>query len=111
MLLPTSGWVCVWRTPKEVYNPECLVSTVKHRGGSVMILIAISWYSAGPVITLHSRFTVSDYVDIQGNCVHPTVQIFPNDNSIFQGDNSSIHNAKNVQFWFQEHEDALQHLP
>jgi hypothetical protein len=26
----TSGRVYVWRTPKEAYNPECLVPTVKH---------------------------------------------------------------------------------
>jgi hypothetical protein len=26
----------LWITPKEAYNPECLVPTVKHRVGSVM---------------------------------------------------------------------------
>jgi hypothetical protein len=36
MLLPTSGRVYVWRTPKEAYNPECLVPTVKHGGNSMM---------------------------------------------------------------------------
>jgi hypothetical protein len=34
---PTSGRVYVWRTPKEAYNPECLVPTLKHGGGSVMV--------------------------------------------------------------------------
>ena len=29
--------VYVWRTPKEAYNPDCLVPTVKLEGGSVMI--------------------------------------------------------------------------
>jgi hypothetical protein len=29
-LFPTSGRVYVWRTPKEAYNPEYLVSTTKH---------------------------------------------------------------------------------
>jgi hypothetical protein len=29
-LLPTSERVYVWRTPKETYNPEWLVPTVKH---------------------------------------------------------------------------------
>ena len=29
-MLPTSGRVYVWTSPKEAYNPECLVPTVKH---------------------------------------------------------------------------------
>jgi transposase len=41
-LFPTSGRV--WRTPKEAYNPECLVPTVK-RGGSMMVWAAESWYN------------------------------------------------------------------
>jgi hypothetical protein len=36
-LFPTSGRVYVYRTYKEAYNPECLVPTVKHGGGAVMI--------------------------------------------------------------------------
>jgi hypothetical protein len=44
-LFPMSGRVYVWRTPKEAYNPECLVPTVKHGGGSVMVWAAISWYN------------------------------------------------------------------
>jgi transposase len=42
MLFPTAGRVYIWRTPKEAYNLECLVPTVKHGGGSVMIWAAIS---------------------------------------------------------------------
>jgi hypothetical protein len=45
MLFPTSGRVYVWRTPKEAYNPECLVPTVKHGRGSITVWAAISWYS------------------------------------------------------------------
>jgi hypothetical protein len=44
-LFPTSRGVYVWRTPKEAYNPACLVPTVKHGGGSVVVWAAISWYS------------------------------------------------------------------
>ena len=51
-LFPTSG-----RTPKEACNPECLVPTVKHGGGSVMIWAAISWCSAGLISTLNGRTT------------------------------------------------------
>jgi hypothetical protein len=52
-LFPTSGCVYVWKTPKEAYNLECRVPTVKHGSGSIMIWAALSWYSAGPTITLN----------------------------------------------------------
>ena len=41
-LFPPSGQVHVWTSPKEAYNPECLVPTVKHGARSVMIWAAIS---------------------------------------------------------------------
>jgi hypothetical protein len=37
--------------------------------------------------------------------------LFPDNDAIFQYDNSSINTGRNVQFWFQGHEDALQHFP
>jgi hypothetical protein len=37
---------------------------VKHGGGSVTIWATISWYSAGPIITLKRRLTSSDYVGV-----------------------------------------------
>ena len=77
-----------------------------------MIWAAISWYSAGPVITLNGQITVSDYMDILGNDMHPVVQqLFPNSDVVFQDDISPIRTAESVQSWFGEHEDALHHLP
>jgi hypothetical protein len=94
MLFLTSGWVYVWRMPKEACNPESLVPTVKCGGGSVMIWATISWYSAGAVITLNDQITASDYVDILGNQVHPVVQKFPNNDAIFQDESLPIHTAR-----------------
>jgi hypothetical protein len=37
--------------------------------------------------------------------------MFPKNDTIFQNDNSPIHTVRSVQSWFEEHEDALQHLP
>ena len=51
-------------------------------------------------------------MDILGKQVHSMVQIlFPNNDAIFQDDNLPIHTASSVQSWFEEHEDAPQHLP
>jgi hypothetical protein len=74
--------------PKEAYNPARLVPTVKHGGGSVMIWAAISWHSAGPIITLIGRIAASDYADSLGSQVHPVVQMFPNNDAVFQDDSS-----------------------
>jgi hypothetical protein len=76
MLFPISGRVYVCRTAREAYNLECLIPTVKHGGGSVMVWAVILWYSVGPVITLHGRFTAREYMDRLGNQVHPMIRHF-----------------------------------
>jgi len=60
MMFPTSGQVYVCRMPKEAYIHESLVPIVKHEGRSVMILAAISLYSAAPITTLNGQITASD---------------------------------------------------
>lgn len=111
-LFPTSGRVYVWRTPSQAYDTDCLLPRVKHGGGSVMIWAAISWYSTGPMVTLHGRITAKDYVTILGDQVHPMVQyLFPNGDAVFQDDRAPVHTAHIVQDWFCEHEDELSHLP
>jgi len=59
-----------------------------------MIWVAISWYSAGALITLNGQITASDYMDILGNQVHPMVQMFPNNDAVFQDDSSPIRTAR-----------------
>jgi len=59
-VFPTSGPVYVWRAAQEAYTAACLVPTVKHADGSVTIWAAISWYSAGPVITVSGRIAARD---------------------------------------------------
>jgi hypothetical protein len=82
----------IWRTPKEAYNPECLVSTVKRGGGgSIMVWAAISWYSVGPIIILHGRITAREYVDKLGNQVQPMIQtLFPNNGVVFQNNSALV---------------------
>jgi hypothetical protein len=96
--------LCLENT-QEAYKPECLLPTVKHGGGSVMICAAVSWYSAGPIITLNGHITANDHMDMLGNQVHPVVQmLFPNNDAVFQDDSLPIHTARSVKPWFEEHE-------
>jgi hypothetical protein len=106
-LFPTSGRVYIWRN-----TPGNLVATEKHGGGSVTVWAAMSWYSVGPIITLHGRIIAREYVDRLYNQVHPLIRtLFPNNDAVFQDDNSLIHTAETVQSWFQEHKDEIKHLP
>jgi hypothetical protein len=94
----------------EACNPECQVTVVKHGGGSVVVWATISWYCAGPLITVHGRITASDCLDILRNQVHPTVRMFTDNDAVFQDGSSPILTARSVQSRFDEHEDAVQHL-
>ncbi|GFV64729.1 transposable element Tcb1 transposase [Trichonephila clavipes] len=110
-LFQTTGRVYVWRTPKEAFAPECIVSTVKHGGGSLMVWGAISWCGLGPLVTLHGKVKAAHYVNNQKDQVHPFVQTsFPGECPLYQDDNAPIHTAKIVQEWFAEHAGEVGHL-
>jgi hypothetical protein len=104
----------VWRTPKEAYNPECLVPTVKHGGGSVMAWAAVWWHSI-LLVSLLPFMTVllqrSPYVYRLSYQVHPMVPLFPNYDADFQDDNVPIHRVRTVQSGHEEHEGEHQHFP
>ena len=87
--------------PEEVHKTERLIWTAKHGCGSVVIFAAMSWYSAGPLVTLNCRITASDYVDTVGNQVLPAVQMsFPKNIAVFQRDYSPAHSQKcSVLVW------------
>jgi hypothetical protein len=91
MLFPTSGRVYIWRTPREVYNPECLIPTVKHSGRFYDGLSSniVVQHSVGPIITLNGRITLREYMDRLGNQAYPMIQtLFPNNYAVFQIDNA-----------------------
>lgn len=61
-LFQTTGRVFVWRTPAEAFHVDCLVPTVKHGGGSVMVWGAISARGLGPLVVLRgwSKVTITE---------------------------------------------------
>ena len=63
-IFSNNDWVYVWRTSKETYDVVCLLSTVKHGRGSILICVAIFWYSAYPLIDVTDQITVNEYLDI-----------------------------------------------
>jgi len=39
------------------------------------------------------------------------IQMFPKNDAIFQDGSLPVHTRRIVNSWFEEHKDALQHLP
>jgi hypothetical protein len=62
-----------------------------------MVWAAMSWYSVGPIITIHGQITSREYVDRLGNQGHPMIQTFLNNDAVFQDDNAPIHPAGTIQ--------------
>ena len=69
MVLPTSGRVTVWRSPKEAHRPDWCMPRVKHGGKSVMVWV--SWHSPGLLLVLDGRVTAKDYWPILEGHVPP----------------------------------------
>uniref|UniRef100_A0A0E9WMS6 Uncharacterized protein n=1 Tax=Anguilla anguilla TaxID=7936 RepID=A0A0E9WMS6_ANGAN len=55
-IFSTSGQLHVWHTPRE---PECLTSTVRASGGSVMLWMTFSWHGLSSLIPLEGRVTAN----------------------------------------------------
>ena len=65
---------------------------MKNGGRSIKIWAAVSWNSAGPLITMNGLIIANDYVDILGNRAHLMVQmLFPNNDAIIKDDSSPTH--------------------
>ena len=59
---------------------------------------------------MNGQITASDYMNILGSQVYPIVQVlFPNNDAVFQEDDSPHAHTEVFHSRFEEHEDALQH--
>ena len=62
-----------------------------------MIWEKITYYSAGPIITLNGRITASDCMNYLRNQMHPTCMLYPNNAAVLQDDSSHMHPARMAQ--------------
>ncbi|GFX40500.1 integrase catalytic domain-containing protein [Trichonephila clavipes] len=60
--------------------------TVKYGSGSVMICTAMSWFSARPIIAMKGRITEEKYREVLADQRHPMIQMFPEEDGIFQNE-------------------------
>jgi hypothetical protein len=85
-------------------NLECLIPAMKEGGGSVMVCIAILWYTIGSIITLNAQITARECMKRLSNHVPPMIQTLVPNNGTVQDKNFPIHTDATVQSWFEEHE-------
>jgi hypothetical protein len=100
-LFQPDGQARVWRSPGEAYNQNCIQSTVKFGGGSVMFWGCIGWHGVGPLVVVEGNMDSNEYVNILANHFIPWVDNYPG--SIFQQDGASCHTSTYSTWWMRTH--------
>ena len=54
----------IWRTPKDTFNPQCIISTVKHGGDSVTVWGCFTHRGIGNLHILDRKMDMFYYLDI-----------------------------------------------
>lgn len=94
----------MWRQPKETFDPDCLLLTVKHGGGSVLINWCVCVCGGGYIFEICWPNGFPSWQDQKSRLFKNFVRsessygrgMFPEGNAIFQNDNAPIHTAKIV---------------
>lgn len=90
----------------EEFNPECLVPTVKHGGGSIMIWGCMAADGVGKMFVCDGRMDSRKYINVMENMLVPSFRhIFGETNMrnvLFQQDNAPCHKSALSMRWFVE---------
>jgi len=78
-LFQSDGRTRVWRLPKERYDVECVILTVKHGGGGVMVWGCFTWDSLGPLVRVDGVIDSWKYIDILNTHLLPFMEKLEDD--------------------------------
>lgn len=109
-MFQNDGKIRVWRLTEEKYDVNCLVPTVKHGGGGVMMWGCFSWFGLGPLVRIDGRINSQRYIEeILGYHVIPFLESFEEENGdyLFQQDNAPIHTSIQTRNFAEESEINL----
>jgi len=104
-MFQNDGKTRVWRLPKEKYDINCLVPTVKHGGGGVMMWGCFSWHGLGPLVRIDGQVNSERYIqEILGFHLVPFLEEFEEEfgDYLFQQDNAPIHTSRATQNFIEE---------
>ncbi len=83
----------MWRQPGEEYKDKCVLPTVKHGGGSVMVWGCMSAASTGELQFIEGTMNANMYCDILKQSKIPSLRR-PGRRAVFQHDNDPKHTSK-----------------
>lgn len=113
-LFQNDGRTRVWRLQKERYDIECIVPTVKHGGGGVMVWGCFTWDSLGPLIRIEGTINSHRYIEevLKPHLV-PFIESFGEESwdYTFQQDNASIHTSKMTTTFFEKSDITVMKWP
>ena len=92
-LFGSDGVQNVWRRPREEYTKKCLVPTVKHGGGSLMVWGFISAHGVGELHFIDGIMNADMYCKLLNAKMIPSLKRLDRGTN-FQHDNDPKHSAK-----------------
>ena len=92
-LFGSDGVQRVWRRPGEQYQDKCVIPTVKHGGGSVMVWGCMSAAGTGELKFIEGNMDSTMYCDILKEKMLPSLRKLGR-GAVFQHDNDPKHRSK-----------------
>ena len=89
-LFGSDGFKHVWRQPCEEYKDKCVMPTVKHGGGNVMVWGCMSAAGVGELHFIEGNMNSNMYCEILQQSMIPSLQKL----AVFKHDNDSKHTFK-----------------
>ncbi len=89
----SDGVKCVWRQPGEEYKYKCVLPTVKHGGGRVMVWGGMSAAGTGEIQFIEGIMNANMYCDILKQSRIPSLRRLGR-RAVFQHDNDPKHTFK-----------------
>lgn len=91
----TAGATYVRRRMGEEYKPECVIPTVKHGGGSIMVWGCMSAHGVGEIVMCEGRMDSKRYIQVLETALEPSFNKMFGDTNMdsvrFQQDNAPCH--------------------
>lgn len=99
----------------EEYSPDCVVRTVKHGGGNIMVWGCMTMAGVGNVYKCEGRMNSQTYVQMLEEVLKPSIEkLFKGSRRplyFFQQDNAPCHTAKATMSFFSRRRITLLEWP